>query len=617
MIQKMIALIALGALVFVLLIGRDADSSAAEPTMVTAAAQTDAANGEVMTSPLTSPLTSASRTGATTNILITEAEVAIPTAQPENWTNIALQGDTITVEGDGAAVEGSIVTITQAGTYSISGSLINGQIVVDTEDEDIVWLVLNGVQIHHETGAAIAILDANQAVVELAAGTENSLSDGATYQFADPEDDEPNAVLFSKADLTITGTGSLQVEANYNDGIASKDGLVITDGTIAIQAVDDGIRGKDYLVVQTGTISINAGGDGLKSDNEDDLEKGFIAIQDGILHITAGGDAIQAETSIGIIDGELVLTAGGGSTAMLADDASAKGIKAGTIIEISGGTYTIDTADDAIHTNGSLTISGGDFTLATGDDGLHADVSLTINAGTIRITDSYEGIESAVISINGGRIHLVASDDGINVSDDSTGGAMQRPPRGQQGSTTYTGSTYLYINGGYTVVDAGGDGIDVNGAIEMTDGVVIVNGPTMNMNGALDYDGYFNLTGGTLVAAGSSGMAQMPGASSTQPAVLVYFSSTQAAGTAVSVISSTGDPLFTFVPTKAFQSLVFSLPTLQTGTSYDIYLGGTAVTQATDGFAYGSGATGGTIYTSVSVNSVMTTVGTGGMNPRR
>lgn len=568
-------------------------------------------------------------TGVETNVGTTTSAMTVTSALAENspnhedaadyqWENtnmipITLQGDLISVDGDGATVDGSTVTITAAGTYSLSGSLADGQIAVDTDDEEVVWLILNGINVHNSTSAALNVIEAEKVVIVLADQTENYLSDGETYLFADPDEDEPNATLFSKADLTLYGNGSLTVDANYNDGIASKDGLIIASGTTTVNAVDDGIRGKDYLVVKAGNLIVNAQGDGLKSDEEEDATKGYIAIETGVIQITAGGDAITAESDVVIIDGEFVLATGGGSNSRIAEDLSAKGIKAAVAVAIDGGAFTIDSADDAIHSNAALAINGGAFTLATGDDAIHADATIVINGGDIQIPQSYEGIESAVITINDGNIHLVASDDGVNVAggNDSSGtNRGPRGPRGGQDNFTYSGSEYLYLNGGYLMVDAGGDGLDVNGAVEMTGGIVIVNGPTMRMNSALDYDALFKMTGGFVVAAGSSGMAQAPGAVSTQPSVLINFTATQPAGTLIHLQSSDGEALLTFAPTKEYQSVAFSSPALVTGSTYTVYVGGTTTGAAQDGLYPEGSYTPGTEYTTFTVNDIVTMIGT-------
>lgn len=346
-----------------------------------------------------------------------------------------------------------------------------------------------------------------------------------------------------------------------------------------------------------------------------------------------------------ITGGDFTLTSGGGSAGTIEEDASAKGIKAGVNVNIDGGTFTLDTADDAVHSNGNLVINDGAFEIATGDDGFHVDSTLEINAGDIQITESYEGIESAVITINDGNINLVSSDDGVNVAGGNDGSGMgrrpgpgDRPEPGQgrgprpdgepgqapgfdlsgmfgqgggpgQDGFNYSGDYYLYINGGTIVIDAGGDGIDANGAVEMTGGLVIVNGPTERMNGALDYDASFTLTGGYLVAAGSSGMAQAPGESSSQSAVLINFDSTQAAGTLVHIQTEAGEAILTFAPSKEYRSIAFSSAELTEGTTYQVYTGGSSTGTATDGLYQDGVYTGGASYTEFTVSGMVTRVG--------
>ncbi len=532
---------------------------------------------------------------------------------------ITLNGDSITADNDGVIVDGTTVTITAAGTYSLTGSLADGQIVVDTDDDGLVRLVLAGVNISSSISAPINIVNADEAMIVLADGTENTLTDAATYVYANSEDDEPNAALFSAADLTLSGTGSLTVSANYNDGIASKDGLIIASGTITVNAVDDGIRGKDYLVVEDGNITITAGGDGLKSDNDEDATLGYIAVEAGSLNITAGGDAIAAKTDVMIADGNFTLSSGGGSSAQIAETDSAKGIKGPVAVSINGGIFTIDSADDAIHSNGSIVINGGTFSIASGDDGAHADTALEINAGTIDVTRSYEGLESAALTINGGDINVTASDDGINGAGGNDASGVVAGPgfggdRGQGGGPgqdafAASGNYSLNINGGTVVVNANGDGLDVNGSITMTGGLVIVNGPTEQMNGALDYDGTFEITGGFFVTAGSSGMAMAPSNSSSQNSVLINFTSTQAAGTVVHIQNSAGEDLLTFAPAKAYQSITFSSPQLAQGTAYTVYLGGNSTGTASDGVYQGGTYTPGSEYTTFTPASTVTQIG--------
>jgi len=442
------------------------------------------------------------------------------------------------------------------------------------------------------------------------------VSDAKTYTLPANED-EPNAAIFSKGDLTIFGNGTLNVEGNFNDGIASKDGLIIASGNITVRAVDDGIRGKDYLIVKNGTLAVTAQGDGLKSDNAEDAARGYIAIANGTLNITAGRDAIQAHTDILITNGKFNLVTGGGSNARIDANTSAKGIQAIAIAQIDGGTFTIDSADDAIHSNNIVLINGGAFTITTGDDAVHGDATVKINNGNVNITKSYEGIESAIITINGGDIRVVASDDGINGAG-GDGGGMPAPgfrggPGMPPGQGSATASKYwLYINGGYIVVDSGGDGLYVNGSVEMTNGTVIVNGPTAQMNSAVDYDGAFKMTGGTLIATGSSGMAQAPGDASTQYALLLNLTSVQPAGTLVQIRSADGKDVLAFKPTKGYQSIAFSSPALVKGATYDVYLGGSSTGTIKDGVYQGGTTTLGNKNTSFTISSIVTRIGASG-----
>lgn len=565
---------------------------------------------------------------AVASVVEAQAENSAPSVEAGDfaWDSAAviaiqLNGDAISADGAGVTVEGGAATITAPGTYSLSGALADGQIVVNTNADGIVRLILNGVDLRSASSAPIYIENAEKTVIVLADGTVNHLTDAAEYVFVDPEEAEPSAALFSNSDLTIGGNGSLTVTGNYGDGIATDDGLVIAGGTLTITAADDGLRGKDYLVIENGNLTVTAQANGLKSDDEEDATRGYIAIENGTIAVTAGGDAIQAQTDVLITAGALTLFAGGGHASRLAADTSAKGLKGAVSVVIDGGTFSIDAADDAVHSNGSVVINGGDFVIATGDDGVHADATLDINGGQIEIADSFEGLESAVITINAGELHIVSSDDGLNVAAGNDGSGTQwmgpgggGPGRGPgsgpgQDAFNYTGDYYLYIHGGTVVVDADGDGLDINGAIEMTGGVVLVNGPTENMNGALDYDGGFKMTGGLLVAAGSAGMAQAPDQGSSQYSILVNLASAQPEGTLVYLETSAGEDVLTFAPNKPYQSVAFSSPALAQGVTYSLYLGGSSTGAETDGLYQGGTYSGGTEYTSFTLSGIVTRIG--------
>ncbi|SHK43343.1 protein of unknown function [Desulfatibacillum alkenivorans DSM 16219] len=516
-------------------------------------------------------------------------------------TYITLNNTSVAVDGEGATVDGAIVTISAGGTYSITGTLNDGRIIVDSNDSVAVNIVLNGVSVTCSTTAPFFVSNAEKTIIELAENTENYFVDTNNYVFEEGED-EPDAPVFSKDDLTIRGSGLLNVDANYNDAIKSKDGLVIENGVFVVNSLDDGIQGKDYLNIQGGVFTVNADGDGLKSTEDEDPDLGYITISGGNFTIVSGNDCIQAETDVNITGGAFNLTAGGGSNATIGDDDSAKGIKAVVEINIDAGNFIINTADDAVHSDQDIAITGGDFSIATGDDGVHSDSKITIDGGAFAITKCYEGMESTVITINDGNFHITASDDGLNVAGgaDSSGGGMWPD----------TSNNFLHINGGYIVVDADGDGIDVNGSFYMSGGTVLVNGPEENGNGALDYDTKFVLTGGYLIAAGSAGMAQAPTYQDTTQYSVLYRNRNinRSAGTLIHVQDTSGNAIFTFAPSKNYQSVCFSMPALSHGASYDLYFEGSSTGATTDGLYEGGTYTPGTKYQTFTISNIVTNI---------
>lgn len=397
-------------------------------------------------------------------------------------TSIVL-GETLQAGSD-VTVSGNTATITKAGTYRITGTSDDSQIVVDTEDKWVI-LELAGVTLTSDMSAPIFIKNGSDAHIVLVAGTTNTLTDASKYTYATADEDEPNATIFSKDDLYIEGDGTLIVNGVSNDGIASKNTLQIDGGNITVNAKDDGIRGKEELIVNAGTIAITSEWDAMKSDEEN---------------------------------------------------------------------------------LGNITINGGTITINAWDDGIHAENLLTVNNGTIDIVKSYEGLEWSGITINNGTINLTSSDDGINVAGASTETEWQMGPMGNPNATNT-----LTINGGKITLSISGDGLDANGQIIMTGGDVIVYGPTNNGNGALDYDGTFQISGGSLIAVGSAGMAMQPSASSTQNSVLIGFSASQSAGTVVKIVDSNGATIMTITPPKVFQSLAFSSPLLVKWQKYQVY----------------------------------------------
>jgi hypothetical protein len=507
-------------------------------------------------------------------------------------TQITLNETSISVSGSGASADGSKVTIKSEGNYSISGTLTNGQVIVNTTDKGVVRLILNGVNIKCTSSAPLYVMDAGKTVINLVENKENYLTDGSSYVTVD---DEPNAALFCKSNLTIFGLGKLTVTSNYLDGITSKDGLILKSGTINVSAIDDGIRGKDYLMIKDGTISVASGGDGLKSDNELSTSLGFISITKGEINVTSGADAIDAQTDIKISDGKFNLISGGGSSKTKTVN-STKGIKALSTLTIDKGTFTISAADDALHTNGTLIINGGTFALSSSDDGIHADASLTVNTGNIVISKSYEGMESHILTIKDGNINVVSSNDCLN----ATAGTR----------TEQDDKSFLNIFGGTIALNASaGDPLDSNGSMVMTGGKVIVHGPASQPEVAIDYNGTFNVSGGFLIASGpSSNMLQSPSTSSSQKSLQVTLKSALASETIFHIEDANGIEIVSFKPIRKYLTIVVSSPLFVQGSTYKIITGGTSTGTVTDGLINNGVYTPGTTYASFTVSGTITKV---------
>lgn len=551
-------------------------------------------------------------------------------------TVITLSGDSADITGNGAAVKDGIVTISDAGTYVVSGELTDGQLLVNADKSDIVHLVLNGTALTNTSTSPLYIKKCEKLILTLAEGSVNSITDTENYVFED-DDDEPDAALFSKSDLAINGSGSLTASANYKNGIVSKDNLIITNGDITITAVNDAIRGKDSITIADGSFNLTAGGDGMQSNNSEDTSLGFVIIDGGSYVVKAENDGIQAETALIVTDGTFDITCGGGSTVSVdmsssdmgdmpqggppsdmggpggqqqqtskEDTVSQKGLKGGSSVEITGGTFTLSCVDDTVHSNGDVTISNGSFALASDDDGIHADGDLLVTGGTIDVTQCYEGLEGSNVTITDGTVAIVARDDGINSAGGSDGDTTEtfRSPGGG-------GNCNIVITGGTITVNAAGDGLDANGSLTIEGGFVIANGPTNNGNGALDFDGSGTITGGALIAAGSSGMAQAPGSDSTQPVLSVTFDSAQESGTVVNLTDKDNNLILSFAPAKRFQNIVISSPLLKTGETYTLYSATAGSETRENGVAESVEDLGSTLCT-VTLSDTVTTISSDG-----
>lgn len=533
---------------------------------------------------------------------------------------IQLNGSSATASSDSVKISGTTVTITEDTTHIISGTLDDGMIIVNAKDTAKLQLVFNGVNINSETSSPLYILEADKVFVTLADGTQNTLSNGGTFTAID--ENNIDSVIFSKQDLTLNGSGTLTVTSPAGHGIVSKDDLVITSGEYTVTSASHGLDANDSVRV-TGdtTLTVDAGKDGIHAENTDDTSLGFVYISNGTMNIESEGDGISAGAYMQIEDGTFDILAGGGSengtkessdswggfmggggrggmggmnkpmstsaeSSTDTDDGSSsmKGIKSANSMLISDGKFTIDSADDSVHSDVSLTVNGGTFEIASGDDAIHAEETLTVTASTINITQSYEGLEALDIDVQGGDIKLVASDDGLNAaggtdSSGTTGGRDGMFPGGPGGmgggmgmSSNSNGS--IVVSGGSLYINSSGDGMDANGSLTVSGGYTVIVGPTQGDTATLDYDTSAVITGGTFIGTGASGMAQS--FSESQQGVIAVSVGSQSADTTITLEDKNGNTIISYAPELSFQVVILSSPDIVSGETYTVTVGSTS-----------------------------------------
>jgi hypothetical protein len=281
------------------------------------------------------------------------------------------------------------------------------------------------------------------------------------------------------------------------------------------------------------------------------------------------------------------------------------GINAQGGIVIEDGVYDIRSLESGIKSDINVIINGGTYTIDAGNDGIHGEQSLAVNGGDITVARSVEGLESATITLTGGTVHIASSDDGVNSSPAGDKSTTNTGPGGGPGMGE-TGSNPMYVRGGYLYANANGDGLDINGPIDMSGGTIIIDGPTANDNGPLDYLGTFQVSGGYLLAVGSAGMAQAPSRTSTQNSVAIRFGSAQPAGTLVHIADPSGGDILTFRPAKRYQLVVLSSPGLVPASAYSLYLGGSSTGTEKDGLFSGGTYYGGSKKGTFDITSSLT-----------
>ena len=488
-------------------------------------------------------------------------------------TSIELKTTESVVSGSGATADGSTVTITAEGVYILSGEISDGRVVVDAGEEAKVQLVLDGASITSSTAAALYVKSADKVFVTTASKSTNTIA--ATGAATEEDEHTLDGTVFACDDLTINGSGTLTVTSEAGNGVVGKDEVTLTSGTLNVTAAGHAIQANDSVAVAGGNYKLEAGTDGIHVSNDEDAQLGYLYIADGTIEVTAKSDGIDAANDI--------------------------------------------------------QIDGGGFSITAGDDGIHSEAELIINGGTIDVSQSTEGLEGAQVTVNGGDTNVVASDDGVNATGDGTdtasepvtmdmdaagseaapqegmqqamggrrmgqsqdmggmgegsmpeggprGGGMQdggmggMPGGGMGGGMMDSDATaVLTIRGGRLVVDSGGDGLDSNGSLVIEGGETYVNGPSNDGNGPLDCGVSSKVTGGTLIAIGSSGMAQGFGNDSTQGSILA--TANGSAGDAVEIMDEAGNVLASMTASKSYACVIATAPGMEAGGTYTLRCG--------------------------------------------
>ena len=527
-----------------------------------------------------------------------------------------------TADSKNVAVDGSIVTITGEGDYIVSGTLSDGMIIVDADKSEKVQLVLDGVDITSKTSAAIYVKKADKVFITLSDGTENRLKNGGAFE--DIDDNHIDAVIFSKDDLTFNGTGTLIIDSPAAHGIVSKNELVITNGAYQISAAAHGMTGKDSVAIAGGSFQITAGKDAIQSKNDDDDTLGFVYIADGEFVLSAGSDGISALNEISIAGGTVTV------------QESYEGLEA-RLINISGGEIDITSSDDGLNATDKRASASADTAqntdmaakMAEKDHG-NADLSAKAtdedfdnadmpakptdedfdNADMpAKLTEKDHGnvdMPAKLTEKDHGNVDMPAKtadgdfgkrEDTRDTQTEHTGddgeGRMKGFQGGRGGFGGGMGDTQadanINISGGIVRINAEGDGVDSNGYLTVSGGKLYVTGSSSGKDGALDYGIDASISGGIVVAAGQSGMAQNFGAGSTQGTILVNTQQQNAAGSEIALFDSTGRKLVAWTMEKDYNSVVVSCPDIREGNSYTIQTGEITTEIVMDSLVYGDG----------------------------
>ncbi len=569
--------------------------------------------------------------------VIETAQRLMQSAESASACGISLSDNGITASGAGVTVSGGRAEITAGGAYRISGKISDGSIGVNCDDE--VLLILDGADISCSESAAIDVINAAHIAVFLAENSVNSLRSGAECEITETDESfsASGAALYSKSDLSIGGSGKLNIGGYINNGIASADEAVILGGTAEIKAVNNGIKANDNLSIADGKINIVCGNDGLKCENDKDTTLGNIDIAGGDISVTSFGDGVQAQNNLNIADGNITIKSGAEAEAAETDGDMPEmpdfgeeppEIPSGEMPDFgeqppeipSGGMPDFgeqppempngdmpmernggrpDMKPDGEESFGRRSFENGgeekqkpaggfggmkEFEDNKSDDtsksskGLKSGNKLTISGGTVNIVSADDGIHTdGELTVTAGDITVSRSVEGMEANTLTVKGGNINLTASDDGMNASGVSPVLRISGGTVYVNANGDGLDSNGDLIIEGGNVTVDGPTNNGDGALDSGtengGSILCNGGTVIAVGASGMAESFGMKSAQPCLNAAFKSTCKAQTDITVKDSTGKVIFEHKSAKSFSSVIFSSPELKTGEKYTVTAG--------------------------------------------
>ena len=522
---------------------------------------------------------------------------------------ISLKGTSGSCDSDTVNIADGTITITEEGTYILSGTMTEGMIIVDAEDSDKVQLVLDNANITCATSAAIYVKNADKVFITTAADSENTLTNGGKYEAID--DNNIDGVIFSKADLTLNGQGTLNIKANAGHGIVSKDDLVLTSGTYQINAEKHGLQGKDCLSIADGTYTIECGEDGLHTGGNLDIVNGTfqiksgddgmhadaaLTIYNGKIDITESYEGIEGKT-IDIIDGDISVVSsddGLNATSGSTDTADASGNATAGSTDTAGvsGNATVGSTD-AADASGNATVGSTDAADASGNKTSMEGQKLADGQTPPEMPEGVDGQTPPEKPEGTDGQTQPEKPEGVDGDSGNGGPGNGDNPMGNGGAPGQAEEgVYLRIAGGTLHVNASGDGLDSNGNLYITGGEVYVSGPTNDGNSAIDYDGNASITGGILVAAGSSGMAQNLGEDSTQGVMMTGVDSGEA-GSTITLEDSEGNELVSWQPDKVYTCVIISTPEIEKGGTYTLKTGDAEKEVTMESLVYSDGVAGG------------------------